>query len=106
ENPPASNGGPALPTPPTPEGAKVFKTVRTPLATPGRAYWRDLVPHRPGVYILSFIVLEDWLIRLQGENGLPRIGVRRLASGEEHVIAFDEEAYSLGINSGYEFATN
>ena len=32
--------------------------------------------------------------------------VRRLASGEEHVIAFAEEAYALGINAGYEFATN
>src|SRR3981189_1890032 len=36
----------------------------------------------------------------------PRIVVRRLASGEEHVIAFAEEAYSLGIDGGYEFATN
>src|SRR5262249_59887495 len=59
-----------------------------------------------GVYILSFIVLEDWLIRLEREDGLPRIVVRSLASGEEHVIAFAEEAYSLGIIGGYEFATN
>jgi hypothetical protein len=59
-----------------------------------------------GVCILSFIVLEDWFIRLEREDGLPRIVVRRLASSEEHVIAFAEEAYSLGINGGYEFATN
>ena len=32
--------------------------------------------------------------------------VRTLASGEEHVIAFAEEAYSLGMDGGYEFATN
>jgi hypothetical protein len=31
---------------------------------------------------------------------------RRLQTGEEHVIAFAEEAYSLGIDGGYEFATN
>jgi oligopeptidase B len=37
---------------------------------------------------------------------LPRIVVRRLASGEEHTIAFDEEAYSLGVEHGYEFATD
>ena len=64
------------------------------------------MPHRPGVYILSFVVLADWLIRLEREDGLPRIVVRRLASGEEHVIAFAEEAYSLGIDGGYEFATD
>jgi oligopeptidase B len=78
------------------EAAEDFKIVWTPLATPGRAHWRDLVPYRPGVHILSFIVVADWLIRLEREDGLPRIIVRHLASGEEHVIAFGEEAYSLG----------
>ena len=64
------------------------------------------VPHRSGVYILSFMVLQDWLVRLEREDGLPRIVVQRLASGEEHVISFAEEAYSLGIDDGYEFATD
>jgi oligopeptidase B len=106
EHHPAFKGGPALIIRTNADGAEDFKIVWAPLATPGRAYWRDLVPHRPGVYILSFIVLEDWLIRLEREDGLPRIVVRRLASGEEHVIAFAEEAYWLGIDGGYEFATN
>ena len=106
EHHPAFKGGPALIIRTNADGAEDFKIVWAPLATPGRAYWRDLVPHRQGVYILSFIVLEDWLIRLEREDGLPRIVVRRLASGGEHVIAFAEEAYSLGINGGYEFATN
>jgi oligopeptidase B len=106
EHHPAFKGGPALIIRTNADGAEDFKIVWAPLATPDRAYWRDLVPHRPGVYILSFIVLEDWLIRLEREDGLPRIVVRGLASGGEHVIAFAEEAYSLGINGGYEFATN
>ncbi len=106
EHHPAFNGGPALIIRTNADGAEDFKIVWAPLATPGRAYWRDLVPHRSGLYILSFMVLEDWLIRLEREDGLPRIVVRRLESGEEHVIAFAEEAYSLGIDGGYEFATN
>ena len=106
EHHPAFKGGPALIIRTNADGAEDFKIAWSPLATPGRAYWRDLVAHRPGVYILSFIVLEDWLIRLEREDGLPRIVVRRLESGEEHVIAFAEEAYSLGIEGGYEFATN
>ena len=48
----------------------------------------------------------DWLIRLEREDSLPRIVVRHLASGEEHTIAFPEEAYSLGAEGGYEFATD
>jgi len=106
EHHPAFNGGPSLIIRTNADGAEDFKIVWAPLATPGRPYWRDLVPHRPGVYILSLMVLEDWLIRLERENGLPRIVVRQLASGEEHVIAFAEEAYSLGMDGGYEFATD
>ena len=58
------------------------------------------------MYVLSFMLLKDWLIRLEREDSLPRIVVRHLTSEEEHVIAFAEEAYSLGVDSGYEFATN
>jgi oligopeptidase B len=51
-------------------------------------------------------LLADWLIRLEREDGLPRIVVRNLASGEEHAIDFPEEAYSLGADGGYEFTTD
>jgi oligopeptidase B len=87
-------------------GAEDFKIAWAPFAASGRANWRDVVPHRAGIFILSFAVLAGWLIRLEREDGLPRIVVRRLADNEEHVIAFDEEAYSLGFETGYEFATD
>ena len=106
ERHPCFHGEPALLIRTNADGAEDFKIVWTPLATPGRAHWRDLVPHRPGVYLLSFMLLKDWLIRLEREDGLPRIVARRLENGEEHVIAFAEEAYSLGIEHGYEFATD
>ena len=79
---------------------------RSPPASPGRAHWIDLVPHRPGVLIVDFVVFAHWLVRLERENALPRIVVRELESGEEHAIAFEEEAYSLGLAGGYEFDTD
>ncbi|NVO16042.1 MAG: S9 family peptidase [Rhodoplanes sp.] len=106
EHHPDFEGGPVLFLRTNADGAEDFKIAVAPLATPGRAHWRDLVPHRPGVFVLGFGVTADWLIRLERADGLPRIVVRRLATGEEHTIAFDEEAYSLGINPGYEFATD
>src|SRR5208337_3082861 len=45
------------------------------------------------------------LVRLEREDGLPRIVIRRFADGEEHAIAFAEEAYSLGMSEGYEYVT-
>ena len=64
------------------------------------------MPHRRGIYLLSMTVLRDWLVRLEREDSLPRIVVRNLATGEEHAIAFPEEAYSLGAEGGYEFVTD
>nr|WP_018184074.1 S9 family peptidase [Kaistia granuli] len=86
-------------------GAEDYKIVTAPVATPGRENWGDLVPHNPGTLILGMTVYQDYLVRLERFAGLPRIVVRALATGEEHAIAFDEEAYSLGMGDGYEFDT-
>jgi oligopeptidase B len=87
------------------DGAEDFKIVTAPVSAPGRENWTDLVPHRPGRLILGVTLFKDFMVRLEREGGLPRIVIRALASGEEHAIAFDEEAYSLGLSEGYEFDT-
>ncbi|WP_298818618.1 S9 family peptidase [uncultured Roseibium sp.] len=85
--------------------AEDFKIVTAPKATPGREFWTDLVPHKPGCLVLSHCVYKTFMTRLEREDGLPRIVVRRLTDNIEHSIAFDEEAYSLGAGGGYEFDT-
>ncbi|MGR7995437.1 S9 family peptidase [Xanthobacter sp. ZOL 2024] len=87
------------------EGAEDFKIVTTPTATPERAHWRDLVPHAPGRMILSHTVFARHMARLEREAGLPRIIVRALDTGAEHAVAFDEEAYALGLHPGFTFDT-
>lgn len=85
--------------------AEDFKIVTAPKATPGREFWTDLVPHKPGCLVLSHCVYKTFMTRLEREDGLPRIVIRRLTDNIEHSIAFDEEAYSLGAGGGYEFDT-
>lgn len=87
------------------EGAEDFRIVETPVSAPGIKNWREVIAHRPGCLILDTILYRDHMVRLERENGLPRIIVRRLSDGAEHVIAFPEEAYSLGIHPGYEYDT-
>ncbi|WP_316205529.1 MULTISPECIES: S9 family peptidase [unclassified Bradyrhizobium] len=82
-----------------------FKIVTAPLASPERANWRDLIPHRAGVYVLDHDLYAGHLVRLERANALPSIVIRDLTSGEEHAIAFDEAAYSLDAMSSYEFDT-
>ena len=87
------------------DGAEDFKIVEAPLCRPGRANWRDLVPHEEGCLIRSMLVFRDYLVRLERRDGLPRITIRSFADGEEHAIQFDEEAYELDLVPGHEFET-
>jgi oligopeptidase B len=45
------------------------------------------------------------MVRLERANALPAIVIRDLRTGEEHKIAFDEQAYALDSIGGYEFDT-
>ncbi len=76
-------------------GAEDFRLCEAPVAAPQPENWREVVPHKPGRLLLDIVAFADHLVRLEREDGLPRIIIRRLADGAEHPIAFDEEAYSL-----------
>lgn len=86
-------------------GAEDFRICEAPVASPGMAHWTEVVPHRPGRLILDTAVFKQHMVRLEREDSLPRIVIRALADGTEHAIAFDEEAYALGMSEGYEFDT-
>ena len=86
---------------------------------------RDRLPHRHGaarhagpralaradrapagrLYPLASSCIAGHLVRLERANALPSIVIRDLGDGAEHSIAFDEEAYSLDMQGGYEFDT-
>ncbi|MDB5507390.1 MAG: hypothetical protein JWR75_2028 [Devosia sp.] len=87
------------------DDAEDYKIVTAPAATPGAEHWVDLIPHRPGVLVLSADVTATHLLRLERFEGLPRIVIRNLKTNAEETVGFDEEAYSLGMSLGYEFAT-
>jgi oligopeptidase B len=86
-------------------GAEDFRICEAPLCDLAMSGWREVVSHRPGRLILDIVAFAGHLVRLEREDGLPRIVVRQLSDGSEHAIAFDEEAYSLGMSGGYEFDT-
>ena len=82
---------------------RISRSVRAPLADPARSQWVDVVPHQRGRMIISMRLFKDYLVWLEREAGLPRIVCRDFASGEEHAVAFEEEAYHLRFeeNLGY-----
>ena len=83
--------------------AKDFKICQAPVDAPAKENWTEVVPHRPGTLILSHGAFQAYLIWMERHDGLPRIMIRDRATGEEHAIAFDEEAYSLGLGGALEY---
>jgi oligopeptidase B len=83
-----------------------FKIATTSLTTPQSAHWVDYIAHKSGVMILSMQVLKNHLIRLELENGTPRIVIHHLSDKQEHSIIFEDEAFDLDLIDGFEFDTN
>lgn len=87
------------------DGAVDFKLVRTPIDAPGRDHWADFVAHEAGTYIVSFVPYRDHIVRLERSDALPRLVIAKY-DGTEHVIEFDQAAYSLSLDAGYEYETS
>lgn len=91
------------------DGAVDFKLAVSDAAVPARVTWRDWIAHQPGRYITGFAAFAGHLVRAERVNALDRLVVTARTSleqgGSEHEVAFDEEAYALNLEGGYEYET-
>jgi oligopeptidase B len=87
------------------DGAEDFKIVTTPIVSPGRQNWVEVVAHQSGCLVLGIQVFENFWARIERVDGLSKIVITEFYSQLSHVISFDEDAYSLGLLSGYEYKT-
>ena len=86
------------------DGAIDFKVMTTPLDATGRSQWRDWAAHKAGRYVVGIGAFKSYFVQLVRENALNSIVITALG-GDEHAIAFDEEAFALNLAGGYEFDT-
>ena len=86
------------------DGAVDFKLATSDAAVPAKATWRDWIAHTPGRYITGFAAFSGHLVRAERVNALDRLVVTA-RDGSEHEVAFDEEAYALNLEGGYEYDT-
>ncbi len=87
------------------DGAEDFKIVTARVDDPGRANWVDMIPNVPGTLIVGCEVFAEYLVRLERVAALPRIVIRNWESMLESTIRFEEEAYALGLEGGFEYTT-
>jgi oligopeptidase B len=68
--------------------------------------WEEFITYEKNNLILDFILLKDWLVRLERTEGSENIIILNLNNKDQHKISFDEEAYNLSLDHGYEYETD
>ena len=87
-------------------GATNFKLVTAPVKAPGRANWRELVPHRRTALIDGVEVFRRHLVIMERENALQRIRVRDRRTGADHYVEFPEPVYAASASGNPEYDTD
>ena len=86
------------------DGARNFKLMTAPSNASTRAQWHDWLPHRDDVFIDGFELFDGFTAVAERSGGLERLRLLT-ATGEEYVKA-DEPAYSMGLDTNSEHATD
>ncbi len=82
-----------------------FRLVKTPVLSPGREHWQEVVPHRPDVMLESIDLFEHHAVVFEREDGLPHVRITDLRTNESHRLSFPEPVYSASPDANPEFDT-
>lgn len=58
-----------------------------------RSKWREVVPHRDDVLLEDVDLFKDHMVITERKLGLPHLRIRKLSTGAEHAIVFNDPAY-------------
>ena len=88
----------------TNDGAKNYRMMRAPVASPGRASWEEMIPLRDDVLFEGFELFRDHYVVCERRDGLVQLRVLRWDGGGEHELDFGEPAYmaAFGINPDFD----
>jgi len=88
------------------DGAINFTLVEAPIASPGRANWKTVIPHSDDSYLTGVTAFKDFLVIQAREGGLGTIRIRKFSDGTDHIVKFPETAYSVFPRSNAEYDTS
>jgi oligopeptidase B len=91
----------------TNDNAPDFRLVETPLSSPSRDNWSELVPAQDGVRLNDVDAFDGFLVITSRHNNVPRLSVHDLSTGEQHDIEFSDEIFEAagGANAEFEATT-
>jgi oligopeptidase B len=90
----------------TNDKGRTFRLVSAPVAAPGRANWKELIPNRPETMLEDADAFSDHMVTTEREDGLVHFRVRALNAGNPKDISFPEPTYSVDQVQNYQFVTD
>ncbi|MGH9305261.1 MAG: S9 family peptidase [Acidimicrobiales bacterium] len=90
----------------TNDGALDFRLMATPVPSPGRVNWTELIPPEPGVRLEGIEVFGSHLALAERAGGSARIRILELASGAISEVAQPSDVGTPALGGNAEFATS
>ena len=86
------------------DGCADYKIMSTSLKNTQREHWQDYYVPPEGTLLKGIYMFQQFMVRYERTQGLPKIIVISFdQNSQEYAIEFNEEAYELGIDGGFEF---
>jgi oligopeptidase B len=89
----------------TNKDAKNFRLMKTPLTETSEDNWTEVIPNRDDVLLEGMDVFKHYLVLSERKAGITQLRVIP-TQGNEHYIAFGEQAYVAGTSINPEFDTD
>lgn len=83
----------------TNKDAKNFKFVSAPVAAPGMANWKDVIPASEKAYLEDVEVMKDYIVAQTKENGLTQIKALDRRTGKWKPVDFGQEDYVASMST-------
>jgi oligopeptidase B len=86
--------------------AQNFRLMECPIGNTTKANWKEVIAHRPEVFLADFNIFRDHLVLTERKEGLVQLRVINQKNKSDHYVTFDETAYAAGVNVNPDFNTN
>jgi oligopeptidase B len=90
----------------TNEDAPNFRLMAAPASNPARENWREVLPHRPQVYLETQLHFKHHLVRFEREGGMRRIRICNHGGANERDVPMPEPAFAVWPMDNLEFDTH
>jgi oligopeptidase B len=84
-------------------GAKNFKVMKAPIASPGKENWTEVVAYNPDIKIEDIDVFENFMMIIERSGGLRKIRMHDFADASEKYLDMPDDSYSLGAGGNPNF---